>query len=157
MNFPQMHNFLSSREIREFPGTPYGFTGIASLAVIRNRVRHKSNRDVMHDARPHPKAGCCRLEPALFAGALSIWRRVAGRNACRGRRVHQAGAGVTKALPFTVAAIARAIEGARKAGLPITATSVNPDTGVITIHHQDVPVPTVSTESDGEGGDWTDA
>jgi hypothetical protein len=66
---------------------------------------------------------------------------------------------MTKRLPFTAAAIARAIEGARKAGLPITATSVSPD-GVVTIHHQEVPVPTVPTsddKDDGEARDWADA
>ncbi len=43
------------------------------------------------------------------------------------------------------------------AGLQITATSVNPDTGVITIHHQEVPLPTVPKPGDQDGGDWTDA
>ncbi len=100
------------------------------------------------------------------AETRSIRRRYRRRCCCRSaaqapagasRRVHQAGVGVTKALPFTVAAIARAIEGARKAGLQITATSVNPDTGVITIHHQEVPLPTVPKPGDQDGGDWTDA
>ncbi len=63
---------------------------------------------------------------------------------------------MTKRLPFTAAAIARAIEGTRKAGLPITATSVAPD-GTVTIHHQEVPVPTVPTLNDEEARKWADA
>jgi hypothetical protein len=63
---------------------------------------------------------------------------------------------VTKRLPFTAAAIARAIEGARKAGVPHTATSVAPD-GTITIHHQEVPAPTVPTLNDEDARKWADA
>jgi len=61
---------------------------------------------------------------------------------------------MTKPLPFTMLAIARAIEGVRKAGLPITATSVNLADGTITIHHQEVQAPTISTPNDDE---WKDA
>jgi hypothetical protein len=72
----------------------------------------------------------------------------------RGRRSSAILAAMTKPLPFTVAAIARAIEGARKAGLPITATSVNVMDGTVTIHHQGVAVPTISPRDDDE---WKDA
>ena len=61
---------------------------------------------------------------------------------------------MTKALPFTILGIRRAIEAVRQAGLPITATSVNVAEGIVTVHHQEVPVPTVATPNDDE---WKDA
>jgi hypothetical protein len=64
--------------------------------------------------------------------------------------------GMTKRLPFTAAAIARAIERARKAGLPITATNVAPD-GMVTIHHQGVASPTLPDPNDSEAREWADA
>jgi hypothetical protein len=65
---------------------------------------------------------------------------------------------MTKALPFTATAIARIIEGVRKAGLPITATSVGQD-GTITVHHHEVSVPTVPTlnENEDDARKWADA
>jgi hypothetical protein len=61
---------------------------------------------------------------------------------------------MTKRLPFTAAAIARAIEGARKAGLPVTATSVAPD-GTVTVFHTPVLPPVKETPTIGTG--WEDA
>lgn len=46
---------------------------------------------------------------------------------------------MTRALPFTAAAVRRAIEGARSAGLEVTATTVHPD-GAVTVHHLPQPV-----------------
>lgn len=62
---------------------------------------------------------------------------------------------MTKPLPFTAAAVARAIEGVRKAGLAITATSVAPD-GTVTIFHEGVALPTPPAQID-EASDWKDA
>jgi hypothetical protein len=61
---------------------------------------------------------------------------------------------MTKPLPFTAAAVARAIEGVRKAGLAITATSVAPD-GTVTIFHYAVVAPTPPVQDD-VASEWAD-
>jgi hypothetical protein len=52
-----------------------------------------------------------------------------------GSSIHQAGGlAMTKPLAFTQAAIRRAVEGVKSAGLNVCAVTVNVD-GSITIHH----------------------
>lgn len=63
---------------------------------------------------------------------------------------------MTKPLPFTAAAVARAIEGVRKAGMAVTATSIAPD-GTVTVHHVPVAPPAVPTQDDEEARKWAHA
>lgn len=62
---------------------------------------------------------------------------------------------MTKPLPFTAAGIRRAIEGARSAGLEVTAVTVHPD-GAVTVHKVD-PTPVAApevAEHDGQPNAW---
>lgn len=52
---------------------------------------------------------------------------------------------MSKPLPFTAAAIRRAIVGARSAGLEVTAVSVAPD-GTVTVHKAP-PGPVAATDA----------
>jgi hypothetical protein len=63
---------------------------------------------------------------------------------------------MTARLPFTAAAVARAILGAKRAGMPITATSVAPD-GTVTLHHVEIASPTVpEPTTDAPRSEWED-
>jgi hypothetical protein len=62
---------------------------------------------------------------------------------------------MTARIPFTEAALARAVRGARRSGLAVTATTIAPD-GTITIHHQPVaPPPAVPAQTEIMGK-WDD-
>ena len=56
--------------------------------------------------------------------------------------------------PFTKAQIARAVAGAREAGLAVKAVSIAPD-GTIVIHHDDIPVAPEAAPAD-TASEWND-
>lgn len=62
---------------------------------------------------------------------------------------------MTRPLPFTENAIARVIEGARKAGLKPTAIAVGPD-GTITVY-EGLDAPKPSKENPPALSKWADA
>lgn len=53
---------------------------------------------------------------------------------------------MTARLPFTAAAVRRAVAGAQLAGLPVKAISVAPD-GTITVHQEMVAPPVVPRQT----------
>jgi hypothetical protein len=61
---------------------------------------------------------------------------------------------MTTRIPFTEAALARAVRGAQRAGLRVTATSIKPD-GTITIHHEPVAPPATEVKSKWDADPWT--
>jgi hypothetical protein len=62
---------------------------------------------------------------------------------------------MTARLPFTEAAVRRAISAARKAGLPIVATEVTPDGTVRLIH--EALAPSVTPINNAATSKWADA
>jgi hypothetical protein len=63
---------------------------------------------------------------------------------------------MTTRLPFTEMAVRRAIKAARKEGLPVTGTRIDPD-GAITVYHAGAPVAPGGLEAHGSApSKWED-
>lgn len=60
---------------------------------------------------------------------------------------------MTKPLPFTAAAVRRAIDGVRLAGLEVRAVSVAPD-GTVTVHHIAPPVAPAPVQDETADQPW---
>jgi hypothetical protein len=149
-----------------------GLASVYMLRIVQRSQFHASSAQI-HDQycsaqsqdQSCPQGGGRRSRGGGLSVADLIDREIARRLRPRSWAKAKIGGviradAMTKALPFTAAGIARVIEGVRKAGLPITATSVDLEHGTITVHHQGVPAPTVPTVNENEDDthhNWADA